>query len=112
MAEVSKGVPELPGVYYIMRLARGKIDLIYIGKSGTITQTGVFKEQLLRGRINNKQEGMPRKEFFEKKLGEEQIDGLDIYWFVSLDQTNHDLPGYLEGLLMQRFYERQGKLPL
>ncbi|MBL0053017.1 MAG: hypothetical protein IPP29_16660 [Bacteroidetes bacterium] len=32
---------------------------------------------------------------------EKNIDGLDIYWFVTMDKTNNDLPGYVEGLLMQ-----------
>lgn len=92
LTDISKDVPELPGVYYIVRLAKGKIDLVYIGKSGTITQSGEFKEQLLRGRINNKQEGTKRQEFFDKKMITENIDGLDIYWFVTMDKINGDLP--------------------
>ena len=55
---------------------------------------------------------MKRQEFFDKKMIEENIDGLDIYWFVTMDKSNNDLPGYLEGLLMQRFFEVQGRLPL
>ena len=35
------------------------------------------------------------------QIHEENIDGLDIYWFVTFDKTNRDLPGYVEGLLMQ-----------
>ena len=112
LAEVSKDVSELPGVYYIIRLVRGKVELVYIGKSGTITQNGQFKDQLLKGRINNKQNGMKRQEFFDKKMTEENIDGLDIYWFVTMDKSNYDLPAYVEGLLMQRFFEVHGKLPL
>lgn len=112
LSEVSKGVPELPGVYYIVRLAKGRVELVYIGKSGTITQSGQFKEQLLKGRINNKQAGMKRQEFFDKKMIDENIDGLDIYWFVTMDKSNNDLPGYVEGLLIQRFFEVQGRLPL
>ena len=112
LSEVSKDVPEMPGVYYILRLAKGKIDLVYTGKSGTITQSGTFKEQLLKGRINNKQDGMKRQEFFDKKMDSENIDGLDIYWFVTMDKGNNDLPGYVEGLLMQRYYEVYGELPL
>jgi hypothetical protein len=112
LSEVSKNVPELPGVYYIVRLAKGKVELVYIGKSGTITQSGQFKDQLLRGRINNKQDGMKWQEFFDKKMMEENIDGLDIYWFVTMDKSNNDLPGYVEGLLIQRFFEVQGRLPL
>jgi hypothetical protein len=71
LSDISNQVPEMPGVYYILRLAKGRIDLVYIDKSGTITQSGTFKEQLLKRRINNKQEGMKRQEFFDKKLVQE-----------------------------------------
>jgi hypothetical protein len=111
LAEESKDVPELPGVYFIMRLARGHVELVYIGKSGTIKHEGTFKNQLLKSSINNKQEGIKRQDFFENKMIEENIDALDIYWFVTMDKSNNDLPGYVEGLLMQRFYELYGRLP-
>ncbi len=111
LLEASKEVPELPGVYYILRLARGRIDLVYIGKSGTLMQNGKFKTQLLRSRLNNKQDGMKREDFFLQKMQYEHIDGLDIYWFVTFDNTNRDLPAYVEGMLMQRYFEIHGKLP-
>jgi hypothetical protein len=63
---VSNKVPNKPGVYYILRLGKGKIDLVYIGKSGTIQQNGTFKDQLLNGRLNNKQEGIKRQVFFSE----------------------------------------------
>ncbi len=111
LISVSKDVPELPGVYYIIRLSNSRIDLVYIGKSGTINQSGVFKDQLLKGRINNKTNGMKRQEYFEKKMLEENTDALDIYWFVTMDKSNNDLLGYVEGLLMQRYFEINGKSP-
>lgn len=111
LIDASKGVPELPGVYYIIRLANNKVDLVYIGKSGTINQSGEFKDQLLNRRINNKQDGMKRQKHFEQKMSEENIEGLDIYWFVTMDKNNNDLPGYIEGLLLQRYFEMHGKLP-
>ena len=109
LMEVSKDVPDLPGVYYILRLSKGKIDLVYIGKSGIITQSGVFEDQLLQGRINNKSNRIKRQEYFEQKILEDKIDGLDIYWYVTMDKNN-DLPGYVEGLLMQRYFDLHGKL--
>lgn len=107
----SSEVPDLPGVYYIMRLAGGGIDLVYIGSSGTVNQTGGFSSQLLRGKLNNKQGGMKRKQFFEDKMKEENIDALDIYWFVTFDENHQDLPGYVEGILVQRYFEIYGTLP-
>jgi hypothetical protein len=112
LSQISKDVPELPGVYYILRLAKGKIDLVYIGKSGTIEQNGGFKNQLLRKRLNNKQEkDIKRQDFFEQKIDEENIDALDIYWFVTFDEDHQDLPGYVEGVLIQRYFETFGELP-
>jgi hypothetical protein len=111
LRQVSKDVPNLPGVYYILRLSGGKVDLVYIGKSGTMEQNSRFKDQLLHGRINNKQDGMKREDFFLKKINEENIEALDIYWFVTFNEENQDLPGYVEGLLMQRYFEVHRELP-
>ena len=111
LADVSKDVPNKPGVYIICRLAKGKVQLVYIGKSGTIEQNGEFKNQLLRKRLNNKQDGVKRQDYFEAKIEEENIDALDIYWYVTFDEKNKDLPAYVEGLLMQRYFEMYGELP-
>jgi hypothetical protein len=111
LKEISSDVPNLPGVYYIVKLAEAKVSLVYIGKSGTVMNNGKFKDQGINGRLNNKQEGMKREEFFDKKCQEKNIDALDIYWFVTIDKEYNDLPGFVEGTLMQRFYEVYGKLP-
>lgn len=108
---VSKDVPNLPGVYYIIKLANGRIELVYIGKSGTMHQNATFGGQMLRGRINNKQDDVNRQQYFEQKVKEEQIDALDIYWFVTFDEKHKDLPGHVEGLLLQRYFELHGTLP-
>lgn len=111
LSKVSEAVPNLPGVYYIIRLAKGKVDLVYIGKSGTMHQDSTFGSQMLYGRINDKNEGKKQQQYFEQKLEEEQIDALDIYWFVTFDETYTDVPSYVEGLLLQRYFEVYGTLP-
>jgi hypothetical protein len=111
LAIQSKDVPQSAGVYYVYRLAKGRVDLVYIGKSGTIQQNGKFKKQTLKDRINNKQDGVKRQVFFEEKMETEHIDALDIYWFVTMDDNNKDLPSYVEGLLIQRYFDIYGRLP-
>lgn len=111
LKEASKDVPNLPGIYYICRLCRGKIDLVYIGKSGTMCVNGKFKDQLLNKRLNSKQDGIPRQKFFELKLEKEGSDALDIYWYVTFNKENKDLPSYVEGVLLQRYFEIYGRLP-
>lgn len=111
LKEISKDVPNLPGVYYIYRLRKGKIDLVYIGKSGTMLTSGKFKDQLLNKRLNNRQDGIPRQKFFEQKLMEEGSDALDIYWHVTFNEESQDIPSYVEGILLQRHFEIYGRLP-
>lgn len=111
LKEVSKGVPNLPGIYYILRLSKGKIEIVYIGKSGTLKQDGTFKEQGLRKRINNQQEGVDRETFFNTKLQEEQIEALDIYWFVTVEKDKIDIPGFIEGQIIQEYFNIYSMLP-
>jgi hypothetical protein len=111
LEETSKNIPNLPGVYYILRLAQGKVEIVYIGKSGTIKQNGSFMKQGLNSKLNNKQDGMKLQLFFERKFKEENIDALDLYWFVTFDKSESDLPSYVESLIMQRYFEVHGRLP-
>lgn len=112
LKQVTKNIPDLPGVYYIVRLAGGRIEIVNIGKSGPVQQNGKIKDHGLKSQLNNKQDGIDRQEFFESRILKENIDALDIYWFVTFDSKTHDLPGFVEGLLIQRFFEMYGRLPL
>jgi hypothetical protein len=79
---------------------------VYIGRSEILNQGGVCKIRSLKDVLNNKSQG-----FFSQKIEEESIDALDIYWFVTLDKTHNGLPGYVQGLVMQRYFEMYGQLP-
>ena len=103
--------PEQAGVYYILMLRKGKIELVYIGASGTINQKGEFRTQLLQGRLNNKQNGTKRQQFFEEKMLQMEIDALDIYWFVTFDRENQHIPSYVEAVLLQKHFDIYGYLP-
>jgi len=112
LSEVSKDVPDLPGVYYIIKLAKGKVELVYIGKSGIITQKKDMKKQTLRKRFDDTQGKLYSQQYFYEKIKDVNTDGLDIYWFVTMDKNNNDLPVYVEGLLLQRYFEVNSEVPL
>jgi len=105
LVEVGKEVPELPGVYYIIRLANDRVELVYIGKSGIKNPSGKNKTALLKQSITLQQE------FLDIKMSETTIDALDIYWFVTMDIDHIDLPDYVLGLIMQTQYDVYGRLP-
>ena len=77
-----------------------------------IHKNGQFKNHGLNDSLNDNQEGLNRQSFFESQILNENIDALDNYWFVTFDTKHKDLPGFVEGLLIQRFFEIIGRLPL
>ena len=94
-------------------LRKGKVELVYIGASGTMNQNGKFSKQLLKGRlIKGKQDGVIRQHYFTSMFLLHDIYALDIYWFVTYNKDTQDLPMYVEGVLMQRYFELHGCLPL
>lgn len=111
LKDVSKDVSNMPGVYCIYRLRDGAVELVYIGKSGVMLPNGTFGDQLLNKRLNNKQDRVSQQKFFEQKLLEDGSDALDIYWYVTFDQDSQDIPSYVEGVLLQRYFEIYGRLP-
>ena len=111
LSEVSKDVPNEPGVYYFVRIKENKSEIVYIGASGTVYKNGVFSEQLLNKRLNNQQDKISRQKFFEQKLKEEDIIELQIHWFITYDKNNLDLPGYVEGRLIQKYFSKYKRLP-
>ncbi len=112
LKEVSKDVPDLPGVFYVFRLAGGRIDLVYIDYPGGRANDNPADKQSLRERINGKHGSMTRQEFFERKMAEEQIEGLDIYWVVTHDGKHKDAPSKIARKLIQRHLDIYGELPV
>lgn len=54
---------------------------------------------------------MKRQQYFEQKMEQEKIHGLDIYWFVTYDKQDQDLPSFVEGQIIQFYFDLHGCLP-
>lgn len=111
--EISKhitGVPHAPGVFYALRLANGRVDLVYIGKSGVTPASGLMNQHDLRFMMLCNSEGCMLHDFQQRAL-KENIEALDVYWCVTYDKANRDLPSFVYALLMQPYFDVYGKLP-
>jgi hypothetical protein len=108
---VSSKLPETPGVYIFSVIKDKKEEVVYIGKSGTLEQNGCFKKQFLRKRLNNKQDGLKRQDYFERKIEIEELESIKVYWAVTFDENNSDLPAFVEANLLQLFFRENMKLP-
>ncbi len=105
-------IPDEPGVYCVYALVRGHIELVYIGKSGMLEQNGTFNGSMLNQCINYKKGGIKRDSFFKRMITKLGADALDIYWYVTFDKKHPDLPAFVEAILLQKFYDIYGRLPL
>jgi len=101
--KLSQKLPDEPGVYYILKLSRGKINLTYIGKSVSTKADN----KTLNSLFNDREKGISLHQFFEKKMKKENIDALDIYWYV----TDNDNPTEIANKILQNNYDLFGSLP-
>ena len=99
------------GVYIIYALKNGKVELIYIGRSGEIKSDGqlsVRKSGLggLKDRlVNGVQFGEPRRDSWKTKMIQEKIEALDVYWYATHNEKYTDCPRVLENIMLQKHLE-------
>lgn len=87
------------GVFKVLELRNGKINLVYIGysKSG-----GLFNE-IVNGLHYDKN---PRKTGWTYQLLKDKTDALDIYWYVMNDEQKKE-----QVYMLKDFVDQTGKLP-
>ncbi len=105
------------GVYLIYALKDGRIELVYIGRSGEIKQDGSLfirkagigglKDRL----VNGKQFGDVRRISWKKRMIEERIEALDIYWYITHNEKYVDCPRVIENAILQRHFAIHKRLP-
>ena len=105
------------GVYIIYALKGGRIELVYIGRSGEVKSDGslfIRKAGLggLKDRlVNGKQFGAARRNTWKTKMLAEKFEGLDIYWYATHNDKFVDCPRVLEHKLLQAHLDIDGILP-
>ena len=117
LGQVCNAPTDKSGVYIIYALKGGQIELIYIGRSGEVKQDGTLfirkaglgglKDRL----VNGKQFGGPRRNSWRNQMTKEEIEALDIYWYVTHNDTFVDCPRVLENKILQRHLDIYGRLP-
>lgn len=105
------------GVYLIYALKGGRVEFIYIGRSGEIKSDGslfIRKAGLggLKDRlVNGKQFGAARQSSWKTEMLAEKIEALDIYWYVTHNDQYVDCPKVIENKLLQKHFDIYGRLP-
>ncbi len=89
------------GVFKVVELRNGKINLVYIGYSDS---GGLFNE-IVNGFHYDKN---PRKTGWTSQLLKDKTDALDVYWYVT---NGKDAPKKEQAAMLKDFVEQTGKLP-
>ena len=81
------------GVYIVYALARGKIEMVFIGASNDLAKD------------------LKDEPSWMQNLTLEQPHSIDIYWYVTEDKKNHDKPEDVERTILQIHINLYGELP-
>ena len=118
LMQVCNAPADKSGVYVVYALAKGKIDLVYIGRSGKkgadgniqtrIAGCGGIKDRIVNGKHFN---GVARRNSWPQQMRLENIEALDVYWYITFDEINKDFPEDVERQLLQRYINLYGSLP-
>jgi len=117
LEQVCNAPTDKSGVYIIYALKGGRIELIYIDRSGEVKSDGslsIRKAGLggLKDRIvNGKQFGDARRYSWKAQMQNEKIEALDIYWYVTHNDNFVDCPTILKNTLLQKHLDIYGQLP-
>lgn len=103
------------GIYVIYALKKGRVELVYIGSSGKIEKDGVvsIKNGGLKGEIiHSKQFGKaPAHIAWKKQMTRENIEALNIKWYVTCATDYNDCPDVLKRTLLKQHQDIFGAFP-
>jgi hypothetical protein len=112
--EVCNAPDDKDGVYLVYELKNGNVNMVYIGTSG-IRVSGYLKDGLfgLKKSIIN---GVPSEnekpsQSWPVKMLSENIDALDIYWYVTYKGNLKDHPESLQSMLLYKYLAIYGEFP-
>jgi hypothetical protein len=118
LSDVCNAPTDKSGVYIVYALSKGRIDLVYIGRSGEKKPDGnIFVRKASLGGIkdrivNGHQFGkIPRKISWINQMKIENIEALDVYWYATHDIKCNDCPKEVENSLLQKYYDLYQELP-
>lgn len=114
LSDVCNAPADKSGVYLVYGKRKNKPELLYVGISGGRGANGKIlpRKGGIRDRIlNSKQFGDRRKITWPAKMKEQEIEVLDIYWYITWDTLIKDFPREVEVLLLKKNRELTGRLP-
>ena len=103
------------GVFLVYNGKGEEQELIMVGSTGTIQNDGTLKSKnggLYDKIVNGHQFAKTgRKYSWPSQMKLEKMETLEVYWYETFNAKNKFIPTYVEGLILQKFLDENGKLP-
>ncbi|QHS58835.1 hypothetical protein [Chitinophaga agri] len=118
LQKVCNAPADKSGLYIIYALKKGRVELIYIGHSGKIEKDGSLsirkegvgglKDEIINGMQFGK---TPAHIAWKKQMNRENIEALNIYWYVTHDTGYTDCPEVIKRNLLRQHQDIFGAFP-
>jgi hypothetical protein len=103
------------GIFIVYGIEGEQKELIMVGSTGTIQNDGTLKSKnggLFDKIVNGHQFAKTgRKYTWSTQMKLENIERLEVYWYETFNNENKVIPTFIEGQILQNFFDENGKLP-
>lgn len=104
------------GVYLVYLNFIDYEELVYVGISGKILQSGALKLRKggIRGRLlsgHHYKIKKSRSNQWPSLFKDGKLKSIIVKWYVTFDDENNHIPAFVEGKLLQEYFNVNKKLP-
>lgn len=103
------------GVFLVYAVDGETKNLIMVGSTGTIQNDGTLKSKnggMYDKIVNGHQFAKTgRKYSWPAQMKIENIERLEIFWYDTFNEKNKVIPTFVEGQILQLYFEEHGTLP-
>jgi len=115
LEEVCNASESGSGVFIVYAINGADKELIMVGSTGTVQNDGTLKSKNggLHDKIVNGHQFAKtgRKYSWPAQMKLENIEALEIFWYVTFNNDVKLIPTFIEGKILQNFLDENRKLP-
>ncbi len=103
------------GVFLVYAIDGETKNLIMVGSTGTVQNNGTLKSKnggMYDKIVNGHQFAKTgRKYSWPAQMKIENIERLEVFWYDTFNEKNKVIPTFVEGQILQLFFDENGTLP-
>lgn len=115
LEEVCNAPESGSGVFVVTAVSEEGAELIMVGSTGTVQNDGTLKIKnggLYDKIVNGHQFAKTgRKYSWPAQMKKENINRLEVTWYETFNETDKQIPTFVEAQLLQNFLDENDRLP-